>query len=366
MYEINWAEKDRWLREKSDFSWKSQLSSQSIRQALLLRWEDHCVECGAPICYKTCRLFRERKDKECSRFAYGIYPNPNFNGFFNFGADIRFLKWAKLEANLNRFGMKASAPLIIFFQNVYLNLFLHHLAGISGKLRNSLYAIRNKTFGKKSGLDIKEEFDDFLIECFYPEEKASRLILEYVAHKKIQFRDSFEIVPGKNFITIPSHAFPFDSTSFEELIRIYPEAHNKETRVIFTWLDFVQYKQTDKKKYAKQEAESIESASKVKCVAWDLDNTLWKGILVEDGAENLIVNTDVIDLIHKFDERGIIQTVVSKNNFDEAWEVIKKNDLQDYFIFPAINWGQKSENLKEIAINININIDTFALIDDSS
>ena len=106
-------------------------------------------------------------------------------------------------------------------------------------------------------------------------------------------------------------------------------------------------------------------APKVKCVAWDLDNTLWEGILVESDPSRIYIKSDVIRLIKSFDVRGIIQTIVSKNDHDLALKVLKQNKISDYFIYPAINWGQKSKNLSTIAKNINIDLNTFALIDDS-
>jgi len=66
------------------------------------------------------------------------------------------------------------------------------------------------------------------------------------------------------------------------------------------------------------------------------------------------------------DERGVIQTVVSKNNHEEAWDVLVRMGVQDYFVYPAINWGTKSENLKAVAQRLNIDLSTFALIDDSA
>jgi FkbH-like protein len=48
-----------------------------------------------------------------------------------------------------------------------------------------------------------------------------------------------------------------------------------------------------------------------------------------------------------------------------VWAIVTENDLQDFFIYPAINWAPKSTNIKQIADKININIDTFAFIDDS-
>lgn len=104
----------------------------------------------------------------------------------------------------------------------------------------------------------------------------------------------------------------------------------------------------------------------MKCVAWDLDNTLWKGILVEDGAEGLTPVPEALALVKQLDERGIIQTIVSKNNFPDAWAMIERLGLQDYFLFPAINWQPKSKNLQVVADKLNIGVDTFALIDDSS
>ena len=57
--------------------------------------------------------------------------------------------------------------------------------------------------------------------------------------------------------------------------------------------------------------------------------------------------------------------MVSKNTHDDVWPFLESKGLGDYFLYPAINWGQKSENLKKIADLLNINIDTFGIVDDS-
>ncbi len=59
------------------------------------------------------------------------------------------------------------------------------------------------------------------------------------------------------------------------------------------------------------------------------------------------------------------RTIVSKNNFADAWPVVGRLGLQDYFLHPAINWQPKSSNLREVAAKLNLNLDAFALIDDS-
>ena len=104
---------------------------------------------------------------------------------------------------------------------------------------------------------------------------------------------------------------------------------------------------------------------KVKCVAWDLDNTLWKGILIEDGPDKVVLNPEAIDIIRKLDRRGILNTIVSKNTHKEAMTHLETLGIADYFIYPAINWGAKSENLKQVASRINIGLNAFAFVDDS-
>jgi len=104
---------------------------------------------------------------------------------------------------------------------------------------------------------------------------------------------------------------------------------------------------------------------KVKCVCWDLDNTLWDGVIGDDGMDGVSVNNKIIDLIEELDKKGILQTVTSKNEYETAWSKIKQLDLDKFFLYPAINWGPKSESIKQIASELNIGIDSFALIDDS-
>lgn len=101
---------------------------------------------------------------------------------------------------------------------------------------------------------------------------------------------------------------------------------------------------------------------KVKCVVWDLDNTIWNGTLSE--GDNLAVNPVVRNVIEELDKRGILQSISSKNNYDDAKEKLEEVGLWEYFIYPQINWNAKSDSVKEIARLINIGIDTLAFVDD--
>ncbi|RPI76083.1 MAG: HAD-IIIC family phosphatase [Desulfobacteraceae bacterium] len=101
--------------------------------------------------------------------------------------------------------------------------------------------------------------------------------------------------------------------------------------------------------------------TKTKCVVWDLDNTLWNGVLLEGP---VTLNQDVIHMIRILDQRGILNSIASKNDFDHAVHQLKEFGIEPFFLYPQIHWGPKSSSLKKIAEQINIGLDTLAFIDD--
>ncbi|MCS3796540.1 HAD-IIIC family phosphatase [Niastella sp. OAS944] len=100
----------------------------------------------------------------------------------------------------------------------------------------------------------------------------------------------------------------------------------------------------------------------VKCLVWDLDNTLWDGTLLESPEVKL--KQGIPELLRKLDEKGIINSIASKNNYQDAMEVLKKNNISEYFLYPEIHWNAKSVSIANIQKNLNIGIDTIAFIDD--
>lgn len=101
---------------------------------------------------------------------------------------------------------------------------------------------------------------------------------------------------------------------------------------------------------------------KVKCVVWDLDNTLWNGILLEDKA--VTMRSNVVDIVKELDGRGILQSLASRNDYDRAMETLRQFSLDEYFLYPQINWNSKASSIQNIARLINIGIDSIAFIDD--
>ena len=100
----------------------------------------------------------------------------------------------------------------------------------------------------------------------------------------------------------------------------------------------------------------------IKCLVWDLDHTLWDGILLED--KSVALRENVLSVLKSLDERGILQSIASRNDHDAAMEKLREFGIQDYFLYPQINWNSKAASIKTIAQSINIGIDTIAFIDD--
>jgi FkbH-like protein len=108
-----------------------------------------------------------------------------------------------------------------------------------------------------------------------------------------------------------------------------------------------------------------EKSKKVKCVVWDLDNTLWDGILIEDGPGKLRLKPGMVEVIKELDRRGILHSIASKNNREEALQVLRDFHIDEYFLHPQISWDPKSEGIKAIARRLNIGTDTLLFVDDS-
>lgn len=100
----------------------------------------------------------------------------------------------------------------------------------------------------------------------------------------------------------------------------------------------------------------------IKCVVWDLDNTVWDGILLED--TDVKLRPHVVEMIRTLDERGILHSVASRNDHATAMAKLKEFGLDEYFLYPQINWNSKASSITQIAADINIGLDAVAFIDD--
>lgn len=114
-----------------------------------------------------------------------------------------------------------------------------------------------------------------------------------------------------------------------------------------------------------------------KCVVLDLDNTLWGGVIGDDGINNIQIGelgtgrafSDLQKWLKELKNRGIILAVCSKNNEDTAKEPFEKHPemvlrLDDIAMFVA-NWEDKASNIRFIQQTLNIGMDSIVFIDDN-
>ncbi|MCG5250370.1 HAD-IIIC family phosphatase [Brevibacillus agri] len=106
----------------------------------------------------------------------------------------------------------------------------------------------------------------------------------------------------------------------------------------------------------------MELKNGIKCVVWDLDNTVWKGVLSE--GDEVALYPQVKEIMEQLDQRGILQSVASKNNYDDAMRKLKEFGIDHYFLYPQIHWEPKSKSVGAIQQAINIGMDTLLFIDD--
>jgi len=117
--------------------------------------------------------------------------------------------------------------------------------------------------------------------------------------------------------------------------------------------------------------------SRKKCLVVDLDNTMWGGVIGEDGMHGIKIGADfpgsvyrdiqkqILDLWHS----GVMLAIASKNNEADAKEVFDKHPEMilkwDHFLVKKVNWSDKASNLSEISRELNIGLDHMVFMDDN-
>ena len=368
MWQTDWAERPR---QTADLEGPqvSTLEPAAVSSAYLLSWTEHCIECAVPDCYALCPLYVRRRDRKCARFKNGISPNPKYPGLLPFGAEIEFRRWGKLESSFGFGSVKPSqARLLDRIDRGFLRCirpFASLFRGVSPYLRiNGAYAVYRERLLQLITRSRREEFDEFVIEVWNLQSQPVRLVLE-TWQQGPKFRTSILLEPGRTIQRIPAASMNIDLYGAFGMIRVYPD-NDAEAHVVFSWLDFVRYRQPaalDGK--VRGSGAEPATASKVKCVIWDLDQTVWDGILGEQDADTVALRPEVLETMKGLDERGILQSIASKNDHDHAWHVLERLGVAHLFLYPQINWEPKSANIQRIVTSLNIGVDSCAFIDDS-
>ena len=359
MFATEWGKKKK---KKDKFN---QYNFKNIKKKSLLVWEEHCTECAAPLCYGKCDKYRKRKDGRCRLFENGISKTKCKGTIDNYSYTILFQGWSKLES---LYRIKQHGKVYNRFFNVFSN-FCFSVAKMFSNvferkkkiwfLTDKMHSLRNHLFNFFNKFGNKP--DVFFIAVDSKKDNVN-LILEIRNTERFLYRKSFQLTKGYNQFIIDYDELKIDQKKPKDknYIYIYPD---QEVELKFYALDFVTLKKQELKRINEEfKIEVKPEQKKIKCVAWDLDNTLWNGVLIEG---KVLLNQNIVHLIKELDSKGIVNSIVSKNDFNEAYNKIKEYHLDEYFVFPHINWIPKSVNIKDLAKRMNIGIDTIAFIDDS-
>lgn len=356
MYQFYYADKSRtWDRKPCQENIRDRFQITAIRPAM---WEEHCLECSAPACFESCVHFQARSDGRCKRFDNGLLTFADEKACCGQGVHVKFRQWGNMMTVLFSAMLDEAQYSAMQKKNESLGNFLGAVEG--SKLPQSLRwqgiripeYLRRRSLRKLTGLD--NAADAFLFHGYSYSTESYRLIVEIYDDHTPVWKTAVAIHPGENIAVITS--LSEECSKSGNLVKVYPE-NNLEAELDILWCDFVKGKPIA----------AEQPAAKVKCVVWDLDNTLWNGILVEtEDPMTLTLRPGIRELMEELDRRGIIQSVASKNDFEPAMEVLNHLGVAEYFLYPQISWGSKSGAVEQIAKSLNIGIDTLALIDDTA
>jgi FkbH-like protein len=342
-----------------------------VRSRTVLPWGEHCTECVWPTCYTSCDLYSPRQDGRCRRFVDGMVRIDSPSAANSYLLKIRFKRWGKLwtPGNLRLLAADRAERLEQRDRRIgsaLQRLPLPNLVKIEATTRR--YGFKKRMASRKS--KQQELPSCFLLECYNPEAHNVRLSLTMRAtdeRSKTPFQKLINLTPGFHRVRVPLEEIaawidvrqPFG-------IDLIPNDDADDTTLYFGLMDFVsELVESRKTGNEKASGKPDKGEKKIKCVVWDLDNTLWDGVLVEDGPEKLVLKPGVAAIIQDLDQRGILHSIASKNNLDDVLQVLKKFKLEEYFLCPQVSWRPKSQGIAAIAQQLNIGIDTLLFIDDS-
>lgn len=177
---------------------------------------------------------------------------------------------------------------------------------------------------------------------------------------------------------VDRHASRFILADWERYLRLYGEAKSIDYR--YWYLNKAPFKNDFLNCYAKDVTRIVKviKGKIKKCLILDCDNTLWGGIIGEDGLDGIKLDDytypgkifyDFQQSVLNHYKQGTIIALCSKNNEEDVWEVLDKHPgcLLKRFHIAAyrINWKDKPTNISELAKELNLGLDSIVFIDDS-
>ena len=337
---------------------------------------EHCTECAAPDCHKSCDLFSKGPTGRCRRFLDGIILKKDAHNPAKYTMDIIFKPWGRLLAIGNNYCISKERYTIWYSPIVYLSYVWQKIKCLFSFLpENTYWKVSDKITGLGNKLPslfnkLAKKNHTSAANCLFlqignpnPEPILAEIIISEIPPTGKNYRRSFSMHPGWQ-----TKVFPINE--IEPLVDL-----TKLFRITFvptvskpTYLQLMYYGFTIlPKKDLNNHASSINSTHQhsLKLLIIDLDNTLWKGVLIEDIEKTRPIKSGLESVLRTLDQRGILLSIASKNNYDDAKKALEKIGVWDLFLHPQINWEPKSTNIRTIVSEINIGMNTVGFIDDS-
>ncbi|OEU92138.1 hypothetical protein DB35_05840 [Streptomyces abyssalis] len=108
-------------------------------------------------------------------------------------------------------------------------------------------------------------------------------------------------------------------------------------------------------------ADAAPVAPVVKCLVWDLDDTLWDGVVLEGDEPEPFPSA--LKTLRALDERGIVHAAASRGEYAVTSRHLGRHGLEEWFCDVQVGWGTKSDAVRRIAEGLNIGLDTVAFVD---
>jgi FkbH-like protein len=325
----------------------------------LISWGEHCTECGIPHCFLTCDLYQQRAvDLSCRRFKDGMVCVRGTWGIVPWLLKVEFKQWAKLWAD----GTAGLVSLSRANRNERLNSWLGTLIRrlpLPTRIKKSIaWRYRSLRGNHAMAITSLDSPDYFLMEIYNP--VATNIGMTFCIRSRnlnsnTPFIARFVVAHGLQRLCFPMATIRASINLDERFhLEISPSESNARPLLYFGCVDFVRDPSFAPAKFGS-----------CKCVVWDLDHTVWNGILVEDGEDSLTLKPGIKEIFIELDRRGILLSVASKNNSDDVMPVLQRFGLLEYILKPQISWEPKGQGIRRIAQELNIGIDSVLYVDDS-
>jgi FkbH-like protein len=342
-----------------------ELFAQQITASSGIIWGEHCSECAVPACYSACSFYSPRPDLTCRRFVAGIELVKRADPLRL--RRIRFRKWGKLEGMGPAPVHPTSSLHIAEFANFIASTLLLSTPQ-SFRLKRYLVWRLNQQRERRAKRPVGLNAQAFVIESWSADGQTHPFTVTFLERPGNRiYQESFEIRPHYNRLVIPlEHIVPHLGLDLPYLVQIEPSAECPACDVVFGVADFVSTRPELRiiSPSTRNAPTKGQNKRRAKIIVWDLDNTLWDGTLAEDGFEGISLRPDVAAVIVELDKRGILHSIASKNDEQQAQAALKAFGLAHYFLHPQINWNPKSDSIQRIARSVDFGLDSFIFVDD--